>query len=292
MRRIWLAGVLAGCGFSSAGDDPSAPGAASARCDANDQALRLCMSFDFDPMLQDLSSYANKVAESSQVLRLDHDGNWAAHLTQTSRLRLAEAPDLDVGGALTLDLWIAPASSAAHPTYRLLDNNKQYFIAFTNDQRIECGIGTQFIDSVAQITDTEWHHVACTFDGHELRSYVDGSVSQCGNPTIQPPTDGTDGTAIGASYTFGRYQQAYAGGLDNLHIYARALSPAEICSSAERSNCNASCGAVGGGIPPGGGGIPPGGGGGSGGGSGSGSGDDGGGDDGGGGNGGGGKGPG
>src|SRR3954468_7377096 len=103
MRRIWLVGLIAGCGFSSSAAEliagPSGDGDGNgegARCDASDPALRLCMSFDYEPMQQDLSGYANPVAEFSQVTRVDHDGSWAAQLTAASRLRVAEAPDLDL----------------------------------------------------------------------------------------------------------------------------------------------------------------------------------------------------
>jgi hypothetical protein len=232
MRRIWLVGLIAGCGFSSSAFDPAAApsggdGDTDAQCDTSDPALRLCMSFDSEPMLQDL--------------------------TAASRLRIAETPDLDLT-VLTIEMWIAPVSTLRPPRYRLLDNHAQYFMEYADSQRIECGIGLQYFASDAKITDTNWHHVACTFDGSELRVYVDGSVSKCGSPTMPLPTNGIDGTAIGASYAFGNFVLNYVGGLDDVHIYARALSAAEICTAAEQSSCNASCPAVGGGAGSGNGG--------------------------------------
>lgn len=245
MRRIWIAGLLAGCGFSSPPVASEAAGGSDGRgdlpapCDITDPELRLCMSFDSEPMLQDLSGLANVVADASQIVRIDRDGYRAAQLTAASKLRIAETTDLDLT-TLTVEMWIAPGQ-VSHPSYRLLDNHLQYFMALADRQWLECGIGPEYIASAALITDTEWHHVACTFDGKELRAYVDGSVSACAAPSIQPPTTGVNGTAIGSSFFAGRFQEPFVGGIDDVHVYARALSASEICSAADRASCAASC---------------------------------------------------
>jgi len=70
-----------------------------------------------------------------------------------------------------------------------------------------------------------WHHVAGTFDGNQLRLYVDGSLA-----------DSMDYTGAIATSTYpvniGRNSQEtgrlYEGAIDEVRIYNRALSEGEI----------------------------------------------------------------
>jgi hypothetical protein len=68
-----------------------------------------------------------------------------------------------------------------------------------------------------------WTHVACVFDGANLKIYVDGSGSGC---TSQPMTIDTS-TQGGLDLGF-----ALQGGLDDVHIYGAALSDADVCGLA------------------------------------------------------------
>ena len=70
-----------------------------------------------------------------------------------------------------------------------------------------------------------WHHVAGTFDGNQLRLYIDGGLA-----------NSMDYTGSIASTTFpvniGRNSQEtdrlYRGAIDEIRIYNRALSEGEI----------------------------------------------------------------
>jgi hypothetical protein len=71
----------------------------------------------------------------------------------------------------------------------------------------------------------EWHHVAGTYDGSELKTYVDGilgvTVAHVGLIDVQ-----THNLTIGNnSQESGRF---YDGAIDEVNIYDRALSKAEI----------------------------------------------------------------
>jgi len=159
-------------------------------------------------------------------------------LAATSQVLLADASDLDVG-ALTIDMWIAPAGNPVNAHNWLLDNNTQYFLTYEMDGKVRCGIGSKVVTSSAAITDSAWHHVACTYDGaHELHVYVDGDRSGCVNYSSAIPTGGTDGIAIGANYGAGNgFTENYVGGIDAVHVYARAMSDTEICSAAGQQSC-------------------------------------------------------
>src|SRR5258708_1410532 len=126
MRSACLLGLVAGCGFTSAatGADPGAGagvgvdgGAAGpvtvAPCDRTDPQLRLCLTFDQDPMkVQDLISASHTLADDAGVSRiLGIVGAGAAQFDLSSRIRFAEHVDFDVA-ELTIDMWIAPVASA------------------------------------------------------------------------------------------------------------------------------------------------------------------------------------
>src|SRR5512146_3334249 len=104
MRCIWLVCLAAGCDFavtapSGGGDDQGqgpGPGGvdagtpAMATCDVTgDSSLQLCLTFDHEPMVQDLSSYAHAITDVTGVTRIDRDlGSSAVSLTAASRLHV------------------------------------------------------------------------------------------------------------------------------------------------------------------------------------------------------------
>jgi hypothetical protein len=78
----------------------------------------------------------------------------------------------------------------------------------------------------------QWHHLAATYDGTTKRMYVDGAEVAMMTQTVPLPYDnqamkiGCDDNAPEAEF--------YAGTLDDLQIYNRALSPSEIAALAAR----------------------------------------------------------
>jgi hypothetical protein len=246
---------MAGCEFAatappSTGDDGQGQGqgqggvdagtSATAPCDVtDDSSLQLCLTFDHNPMVQDLSGYAHTVTDAINVAPIVRSsGSTAAVLTAASRVHIADDDKFDVA-QLTIDMWIAPAPGATTQHSWLLDNNTQYFLTYEMDGKIRCGIGSKVVTSSATIPSTGWHHVACTYGtNHELRVYVDGDRSGCLDGSSSIPTTGTDGIAIGANYgNGGTYAESYAGGIDAVHVYGRALSDAQVCIVAGQSSC-------------------------------------------------------
>lgn len=79
------------------------------------------------------------------------------------------------------------------------------------------------------IWDGKWHAVAGTFDGTAAHLYVDGHEVGTGTPALGPITYGLP---TSSRLRFGGYDGdcslPYTGGLDEVRIYNRALSAAEI----------------------------------------------------------------
>ncbi|HEX7836599.1 MAG TPA: LamG domain-containing protein [Kofleriaceae bacterium] len=254
MRIACLLWWIAGCGFSSAPGLPgtevdagaAGSGGPATGCDVSDPSLRLCLTFDQTPMkIVDLANPAHVPVDASGVTQILRLAGGAAKLDPASRIRFAEHPDYDVA-ELTIDMWIAPAALAPDKHYWMLDNNTQYYAVYDGDGSVRCGIGgATSVSSRAKLMPAipaTWHHVACTYGGdHELRVYVDGDLSGCAMDGSAIPTTGADGVAIGANFGAGGFKENFIGGLDGMHVYARALTGGEICHAANRSGCSSQC---------------------------------------------------
>ena len=136
----------------------------------------------------------------------------------------------DITEQITLSAWVNPndAGSGQHKPYVGKGDNA-YAIKHANSNTIEFFIydGGWYVAQV-KVDDSfngEWHHVAGTYDGSELKTYVDGilgaTAAHVGLIEVQ-----THNLTIGTnSQESGRF---YDGAIDEVNIYNRALSNAEI----------------------------------------------------------------
>jgi prepilin-type N-terminal cleavage/methylation domain-containing protein len=82
--------------------------------------------------------------------------------------------------------------------------------------------GRRVFNSGSGLVDGNWHHVAMTYDGENLRSYIDGNITA---------TNPVSGNLTGRAAEIGRYlSNTYVtnGYIDDVRIYGRALSSEEI----------------------------------------------------------------
>lgn len=256
VRCLLFACLAAGCQFSvtpatspdtpdasvgEPGPDASEPG--SVGCDTEDSALRLCMTFDGADAFKDQTGRGHD-ATAVAVATINRSAtDLAAGMAIGSTMHVAEATDLDLTGDFAIDMWVAPDVIPAGARYWLLDNNQQYFLSIGDTRKIRCGIGSKVVDARTPI-DLSWHHVACSYTAGtgRLQVFVDGNVDGCNGPAVPAATaGGHDGLAIGANLSGTTFTERYVGLLDNVHVYARALGAAEICSTAGRTGCDASC---------------------------------------------------
>ncbi|MBE0534314.1 MAG: hypothetical protein IH624_01495 [Phycisphaerae bacterium] len=87
------------------------------------------------------------------------------------------------------------------------------------------GSGNLFTAGTVNVVDGYWHHVAGTYDGKEVRIYVDGILD------VSRPATGFLQFHPEAELTIaGRHGQGHAwrGALDDVRVYSYALSPEEV----------------------------------------------------------------
>jgi hypothetical protein len=121
---------------------------------------------------------------------------------------VADAADLDLTTGLTLEAWVYPTVSCGGSWRNVLIKERPKGEIY----------GTQSAPLNA------WSHLTVTFDNATLRIYVDGV--QVGARAVAGPLLTSSGVLrIGGNKIWGEY---FAGRIDNVRIYNRALSESQI----------------------------------------------------------------
>jgi Concanavalin A-like lectin/glucanases superfamily len=141
--------------------------------------------------------------------------------------------------SITMSVWIKAADKDGFWN-RIMDKDyrNSYCLDLGGDTaidnwhrgRLEFETSRGEIPSNRVLNDGQWHHVAATYDGKAVRSYIDGVVN--GHPVKNPGPlkKSTWDLCIGNSvvdYGTGEFL-AFDGLIDEVRIYNRALSPDEI----------------------------------------------------------------
>jgi hypothetical protein len=135
------------------------------------------------------------------------------------------------GTGFTLSAWINPASvsGAQMILAKGLNSNVEYYL-FREGNHIQCGHangGWYWLDSSNLITTpNQWYHVACTYNntGRVAVTYINGTQSSTGTFSASPATNANP-LIIGNDPD---YNEFFGGKVDEVQIYNRALSEAEI----------------------------------------------------------------
>ena len=156
--------------------------------------------------------------------------------------------DLNIQNALTLEAWIMKQGPCNHNCVVMVKQNaagttiddlRYALIVYGwGDQPAVFSFNTTYwkdvVVSSTPIVDGVWYHIVGAWDGNIAKIYVNGQLDNTkvwGAP-IKPTTSGP--LFIGAvQHT---YDEHFNGLIDELQIYNRELSPAEIQASYEASS--------------------------------------------------------
>jgi hypothetical protein len=154
---------------------------------------------------------------------------------------IPDSAAVSVTGNLTLSCWFRTSTSAyqmlmckytgttAQNSYFLFlrgngggDTTKMSFFV-----EIEGSGGFEVYGTASPVSvfDGNWHHIAGTYDGTNLRSYIDGTLANtaaCTGSIKDSTTDLNLGRAPGGTPYY------FAGYMNHVRIYNRALSAAEV----------------------------------------------------------------
>jgi peptidoglycan hydrolase-like protein with peptidoglycan-binding domain len=90
---------------------------------------------------------------------------------------------------------------------------------------IHDGSGAHDFESTTNLVADTWTHVTVTWDGSNVKFYINGSLDRTQSDPTLVMNDGTLGFRMGASPVGNRY---FDGGLDELRLYDGVLTPTEI----------------------------------------------------------------
>ena len=151
-------------------------------------------------------------------------------------------PALRSEQATSIVAWIKPeqVGDGWQCLYRKEDGGHRRLVAIGADGGewgVWCGfnIGGKYVEFVAPcaretLGDGEWHHVAVTFDGRKLRTYLDGRKI---GEKQQAGRLGGSGAARAYLGSSGGAQEHFEGALDEVAVYATALSDTQVLELVE-----------------------------------------------------------
>ena len=221
-----------------AGDLRSAPPDLGKPFCVSSPALAACYRFEdaaHPTQIRDDSSYGNDATGVSVLFAPGISGNAAAVGTATS-IRAPDSASLDATTALTLELWVRPESlPAAAGRYGLVDDDGQYGLFIGSGGDLRCAVNaTTLASPMNEITVAAWSHVACTYDGANLRLYHNGksvaSAAEIGNVS----QGSANGLAIAGNSPTG---DPLLGLIDDLRIWLIVRTPKEICDEWGGGGC-------------------------------------------------------
>lgn len=153
---------------------------------------------------------------------------------KASYVIVPDADDLAIETNITFSVWFKPSVTinSGNNAWRMLSKNNDYFMLFNYDPLlgnlgwlIKDAGGTNHVvhSKTNEWTKDVWYYAAGTFDGKELKIFVNGSLE---NSLQWSGKSGTSKLAlwIGAD----DYPNYFPGAIDDFRIYKRALSEADV----------------------------------------------------------------
>jgi len=152
---------------------------------------------------------------------------------------------------LTIETWVKSSSSPGSYRYIVAKGTNDTFASsYALYTGVAGGLSFYIYDGASQIVfspdagvgvwDGNWHHIAGTYDGSQVRLFVDGAEVGSGTPTsiaigysLPDGNDlyfGSSNNQVGVSPLFPTY---FRGSIDEPAVYSRALTATEIATIAD-----------------------------------------------------------
>jgi len=143
---------------------------------------------------------------------------------------IAGSPSLDLSTGMTLEAWVRPTALSGWRSVVLKERPGGLAYGLYAHDNAPRPAATVFVEDDVSAAGTTaiplnaWTHVAATYDGADLRLYVNGTLAgtQAAAGRLPPSADPL---RIGGNLVWGEH---FTGRIDEVRVYNRALSPAEI----------------------------------------------------------------
>jgi hypothetical protein len=220
--------------FQGGGDGGEQPGA-SLTC-IPDRDLAAC--FRFEGSTRDESSNNLSVATARSLLYEDGLDGRALSVAPGSRLQIGNTTALDAA-RLTVEAWLKPRTLPTGTARAgIIDYERQYSLWVLPDGAVLCSVrGPGDLMASLNLTPGVWAAVACVLDANTLTIYLNGLPQASRMATTVGMPVGSGGMAIGSNVVSVERPNldSFDGLIDNLRIWRRDRTAAEVCEAAP--NC-------------------------------------------------------
>ena len=175
------------------------------------------------------------IAES----QADAIGNGSASFNGSSDyIDLGDSTDFDITNSITLSAWIKADAINQHALLVGRDDgtNRNYYFDLYTDEKIfwNCkGLSDTQVGSSTIISANEWYHIAGTYDGSNLKLYINGILEDSDASTGSIDNDNVSLT-IGAREA--GMDRRFNGSISQVGIWQGALTQAQIQSVMESTS--------------------------------------------------------
>ncbi|MEJ2202091.1 MAG: LamG domain-containing protein [Desulfuromonadaceae bacterium] len=139
-------------------------------------------------------------------------------------VQIPDSDSLDLTNAGTIEVWAYKNSNKNYQAYVTKGSSSTYQLTdYGTYGRITMRWGDATLNSTGTVPIGSWHHLVATYDGSELRIYIDGSLSGSKAATTETLVN-TSPVTIGARYN----TYFFDGMMDEVVIYNRALTDVEV----------------------------------------------------------------
>ena len=143
---------------------------------------------------------------------------------------IPDAASLDLSSGMTLEAWVDPSTVNAKWRDVVYKGNDNYYLSATstNASRPDAGMiaGGSYADAfgTAKLPANKWSFLTETYDGSNLRLYVNGTLVRS-TAHVGSIATSTNPLQIGGDSIYGQY---FAGLIDNVRVYNTALTATQI----------------------------------------------------------------
>lgn len=251
-----LAGLAAGWLLEDCGDVPACGGAdqnLDNRVDITDLALlaqrwladeSMVLALPFDEMSGELTKDVSVYSRTADLVNgpvwtSGVEGGGLSFDGVDDYVELTDYPGVVGGQARTVCAWIRTTQpNGMILTYGGLDTGTRWLF-FVNNSKLQLGVSGGNLVSDLTVADGQWHHVAAVLETPEtgparvqhLRLYIDGQpeAGTYTNPALEIATGITCPVRVGTIHQLtGTLGSFFAGQMDDVRLYERALSQQEI----------------------------------------------------------------
>ncbi|HWA98695.1 MAG TPA: protein kinase, partial [Pirellulales bacterium] len=151
-------------------------------------------------------------------------------------VRVPDAPSLNPTAAITIALWCKPAKDVKYGYSRLIDKNSGQAFNFRLDEESDKtikmvlqlqGVGDALAKPSVPIERDQWAHLVARYDGKQQIIYINGAKKSIRDAS-GPIGVSKDSLGIGKESKNNDKRFAFTGRLDDVRLYDRALTDAEI----------------------------------------------------------------